>query len=300
MTAFTPTAAFPDQSSPAWESIQARSIVAAPICDLTEAAKSQERGIVLTVGQAKHRQDVLKAVKPVVLDYDVPRPTHTTSGMGDYYEKAAVLVHPTFLSESYCRVAVEAMHHGCPIVYTSLGNLPELIGNTAGIGLSHEATPEQWVEAVDQAKRQQVARKRRTTASPSDPAVSGERSQPSTRKSRDSRQVASPWDIVLRIPRQYPGIATAADHLVVVPLAASHRRPVAPAMGTLSSLVAARGGGSRSCRDCKAESACGGILTLHNPAPPTMRSPCFSGRWRPSAAVTSMRSCRPAKALRHY
>jgi glycosyltransferase involved in cell wall biosynthesis len=75
--------------------------------------------------------------------------------MSDLYSEALVLAHPTFLSESFCRTAVEAMKHGVPIVYTAEGNLPDLIGHLAGTPLPIDATPEQWKEAVELVKKEQ-------------------------------------------------------------------------------------------------------------------------------------------------
>lgn len=118
--------------------------------------KHSVKSKVLVVGDEKHRKDVINEIKPEVIGYDLPnfKPL-SPSQMADTYSKTLVLAHPTFLSESYCRTAVEAMKYGIPIVYTAEGNLPALIGHLAGIPLPIDATPKQWKSAVEQAKKEQ-------------------------------------------------------------------------------------------------------------------------------------------------
>ncbi|NUQ66082.1 MAG: glycosyltransferase [Pirellulales bacterium] len=187
-------------------------VVCNPTCDWPEP-RPRERDLVLAVGKEKHRQEILEALRPTVLDYDSKSPARRTDEMGPYYDRAAV-VHPTYLSESYCRVAVEAMWHGCALVYTALGNLPELIGNTAGIALAHDATAEAWAAAVGRAKEEPwrgEAGRRRAEVIRTYHAAKPALMKVVRRVSRGRK----PWEIWLAVP-DYPGVATGASHLAEI------------------------------------------------------------------------------------
>lgn len=63
------------------------------------------------------------------------------------YARHDVYVHPS-LYEGFCLPAAEAQAYGIPVVFTSGTGISEVVCPTTGRGLSHLATPAEWVEAV--------------------------------------------------------------------------------------------------------------------------------------------------------
>lgn len=62
------------------------------------------------------------------------------------YAKTSVLLVPSLVDETFCRVALEGMFNGIPIITTGYGNIIHIVGD-AGIVLS-ETDPDMWVKAV--------------------------------------------------------------------------------------------------------------------------------------------------------
>jgi len=133
-----------------------RIAIARPPHHMSTEPNDTARSKVLIVGYNKMRKDIVQALQrefdTEVLAYDSPESDHLAPDvMLAKFRQAAVLAHPTFLSESYSRVMAEAMSAGCSIVYTALGHPARLVGDSAGIGLPLTATTDEWLTAVRRA-----------------------------------------------------------------------------------------------------------------------------------------------------
>jgi glycosyltransferase involved in cell wall biosynthesis len=82
---------------------------------------------------------------------------YTQAEAPEIFRSADVLIHTRY--DDLCpNVVIEAMSCGLPIVYSSTGGTPELVGDEAGIGVEtgHRwdeecfADPEQWADALEQ------------------------------------------------------------------------------------------------------------------------------------------------------
>ncbi|MBN6110005.1 glycosyltransferase family 4 protein [Xanthomonas bonasiae] len=63
----------------------------------------------------------------------------------DVYRRARMVIVPTLVDETFCRVAFEAAMNGIPVLSTRNGYLPQMFGDS-GIYLSED--PTEWVEAI--------------------------------------------------------------------------------------------------------------------------------------------------------
>ncbi len=70
--------------------------------------------------------------------------------LSELYRHSDLYVH-TSRYEGFCLPAAEALNHGLPVVYQSGSGIDETIGSRVGIGLSEQATTEDWVDAVEKA-----------------------------------------------------------------------------------------------------------------------------------------------------
>src|SRR5206468_10667956 len=83
--------------------------------------------------------------------------TYTQAAAPDVFRSADVLLHTKY-NDPCPGLVVEAMACGLPVVYSSSGGVPELVGQDAGIGLpapldwerQHPPEPEALAEAVIQ------------------------------------------------------------------------------------------------------------------------------------------------------
>ena len=55
-----------------------------------------------------------------------------TTDPRDFYKEAYLIIVPSYYPETFCRVAAEAMANGIPVIVSSRGALPEVVGD-AGI-----------------------------------------------------------------------------------------------------------------------------------------------------------------------
>lgn len=84
-------------------------------------------------------------------------PSSVLRGYGDakeLYRVARMVLVPTLVDETFCRVAYEAAMNGIPVLSTRNGFLPTLLGN-AGEYLPEE--PSAWIEAIDRLANDQAA-----------------------------------------------------------------------------------------------------------------------------------------------
>lgn len=63
----------------------------------------------------------------------------------DFYRDARIVIVPTLVDETFCRVAFEAAMNGIPVLCTSNGYLPSMLGET---GVFLPETPEAWVDYI--------------------------------------------------------------------------------------------------------------------------------------------------------
>ncbi|WP_082028777.1 glycosyltransferase family 4 protein [Xanthomonas sacchari] len=63
----------------------------------------------------------------------------------DVYRHARMVIVPTLVDETFCRVAFEAAMNGIPVLTTRNGYLPQMLGDS-GVYLSED--PDEWVEAI--------------------------------------------------------------------------------------------------------------------------------------------------------
>lgn len=187
-------------------------------------AGGEAAGPVVVLGSAKMRPEVLAALRqafPVrVVAYDRGSGSELLSPgeLSSLFAGASCLAHPTFLSESYCRAALEALASGLPVVYSALGNLPRMVGRGAGLPLALEASPAEWVAAVTRAwhgpERERMAPLARRRGSILLDLVSPRRDL-STLLERLSGGRLPGRSTVVAVPN-YPGVQVAADHLARV------------------------------------------------------------------------------------
>jgi glycosyltransferase involved in cell wall biosynthesis len=71
---------------------------------------------------------------------------HGYGNVQDWYSVARLVMVPTLVDETFCRVAYEAAMNGIPVLSTHNGYLPWLLGET-GVFLSEESRD--WIEALD-------------------------------------------------------------------------------------------------------------------------------------------------------
>lgn len=64
----------------------------------------------------------------------------------EIYKDARIILVPSLVDETFCRVAFEAMCHGCVVICSSNGNLP-LLCHDVGVVLENE-DPEVWVQKI--------------------------------------------------------------------------------------------------------------------------------------------------------
>lgn len=80
------------------------------------------------------------------------------------YEHAKLIIIPTQVDETFCRVAFEAAANGIPVLATPAGNIPYVLGPSAGYLPFTDAN--EWIEQVaklmtDEGARRQLAREQR-------------------------------------------------------------------------------------------------------------------------------------------
>lgn len=63
------------------------------------------------------------------------------------YERARVVIHPTFLSESFCRAAADALRNGVPVLHSGRGNLAALVGD-GGVLVPATASVQAWSQGL--------------------------------------------------------------------------------------------------------------------------------------------------------
>jgi glycosyltransferase involved in cell wall biosynthesis len=72
----------------------------------------------------------------------------STNDMQSVYARTRLLIVPSQWQEPFGRVVLEAQVNGIPVLASSVGGLPEVVGD-GGILLSAEATADEWAKAVD-------------------------------------------------------------------------------------------------------------------------------------------------------
>ncbi|UUZ52754.1 glycosyltransferase [Massilia sp. H-1] len=65
----------------------------------------------------------------------------------DFYRQARMVIVPTLVDETFCRVAFEAAMNGIPVVSTANGFLPQMLGES-GIFRGEDAA--EWIATIDQ------------------------------------------------------------------------------------------------------------------------------------------------------
>lgn len=86
--------------------------------------------ILLVEGRAK-----ASWLKLAEIDWTGVRNVHVmecTTDPRDFYKEAYLIIVPSYYPETFCRVAAEAMANGIPVIVSSRGALPEVVGD-AGI-----------------------------------------------------------------------------------------------------------------------------------------------------------------------
>jgi glycosyltransferase involved in cell wall biosynthesis len=80
----------------------------------------------------------------------VPNVTYLrrTPEMRSVYSRASVVVVPSLWEEAFGRVVVEAHANGIPVIASSVGGIPEALGD-GGLLLAPEAPAEDWARAVE-------------------------------------------------------------------------------------------------------------------------------------------------------
>ena len=63
----------------------------------------------------------------------------------EFYRGARIVIVPTLVDETFCRVAFEAAMNGIPVLCTANGYLPAMLGET---GVFLPETPAQWIDAI--------------------------------------------------------------------------------------------------------------------------------------------------------
>ena len=63
----------------------------------------------------------------------------------EFYRGARIVIVPTLVDETFCRVAFEAAMNGIPVLCTANGYLPSMLGET---GVFLPETSEQWIETI--------------------------------------------------------------------------------------------------------------------------------------------------------
>ena len=92
--------------------------------------------ILLVEGRAK-----ASWLKLAEIDWTGVRNVHVmecTTDPRDFYKEAYLIIVPSYYPETFCRVAAEAMANGIPVIVSSRGALPEVVGD-AGIILDISA-----------------------------------------------------------------------------------------------------------------------------------------------------------------
>jgi glycosyltransferase involved in cell wall biosynthesis len=68
--------------------------------------------------------------------------------IGEIYRETRLLLVPSLVDETYCRVANEGLMNGIPIISTGYGNIRHLLG-TGGQIISPEE-PEKWIDSIEE------------------------------------------------------------------------------------------------------------------------------------------------------
>lgn len=166
-------------------------VVAEP-CFGDIAATTHRRERYIIIGWKKHMRHVLAGLPRMftgrtweLYPYDGPLdgslrlPAHVRvmpwAPSQEIFEGARVLVHPTYLTESFSRVAVEAIANGVPVLHSGRGNLAGLIGD-AGVLVPADAPLSWWAAGLRQIETDydgyvQRARQRQRLAVPHEPAA---------------------------------------------------------------------------------------------------------------------------------
>ncbi|MDB5745687.1 MAG: FkbM family methyltransferase [Massilia sp.] len=82
----------------------------------------------------------------------------------EFYRSARIVIVPTLVDETFCRVAFEAAMNGIPVLCTANGYLPSMLGDT-GVFLPED--PAEWVDCIrtlyhDEARLRQIGEAQRT------------------------------------------------------------------------------------------------------------------------------------------
>jgi len=72
---------------------------------------------------------------------------HSYGNVRDFYRTARMVIVPTLVDETFCRVAFEAAMNGIPVICTANGYLPQMLGES-GIFRSEDAAD--WIETIGQ------------------------------------------------------------------------------------------------------------------------------------------------------
>jgi len=150
-------------------------IVAEPLIDVhhlegfgKRAGVHKEKYAVLVVGIVKHWKllfDIIKHAPEnyqfIIATYDMPPNLNVrkylsqditiiesyAAPMEEIYKIADVLIHPTFLSETYGKVVLEAMLHNVAVVASDRGNMINTVLRT----VPYEAHHDVWLSEIDSA-----------------------------------------------------------------------------------------------------------------------------------------------------
>jgi glycosyltransferase involved in cell wall biosynthesis len=101
---------------------------------------------------------------------------HGYGSVREFYRNARLVIVPTLVDETFCRVAYEAAMNGIPVLTTRNGFLPQMFGD---VGFYLDEDPQSWVDAIaqvydDTELLQQIARQQQERVmSAFDAAASG-------------------------------------------------------------------------------------------------------------------------------
>jgi glycosyltransferase involved in cell wall biosynthesis len=70
---------------------------------------------------------------------------HGYGSVREFYRNARIVIVPTLVDETFCRVAYEAAMNGIPVLTTRNGFLPQMFGD---VGFYLDEDPQTWVDAI--------------------------------------------------------------------------------------------------------------------------------------------------------
>jgi glycosyltransferase involved in cell wall biosynthesis len=108
---------------------------------LMRALRDQVRfRLCVTEGQSPELANLVKGTKSVISGY--------VKNVANILLKTRILLIPSMVDETYCRVAVEAAKFGIPVITTGAGNIVNLIGDCDGTIILENADVNAWIPVV--------------------------------------------------------------------------------------------------------------------------------------------------------